>query len=161
MNEHGFSKNRGVFFFLQKPDPISLSSYTNKLEVEWKYICWVQAIELENTMKINSAAAVLKSPEVSLSLPRAITWGKLPVWFLKCCTMGKKTTCIHWVFVVSDVSYETKLWLHPVSAFPISQLWGNAGKLLLSYLRMEKLAKEGSELGRNLQKSSVAGKVWG
>lgn len=34
MNEHGFSKNRGVFFFLQKPDPISLSSYTNKLEVE-------------------------------------------------------------------------------------------------------------------------------
>lgn len=58
-------------------------------------------------MEINSPTVVLKSPEVSLSLPHAIMWEKLPVWFLKCCTMGGKK-CIHWVFVVSDVLYQTK-----------------------------------------------------
>lgn len=50
----------------------------------------MQAIELGNTMDINSPAAVLKSPEVSLSLPQAITWEKLPVWFLTRFTMKKK-----------------------------------------------------------------------
>lgn len=87
----GSQRTGEIFFFSAEARPhFSIKLYKHKLEVEWKYLYWVQAIELENTMEINSPAAVLKSPEVSFSLPQAITGEKLPIWFLKCCTMGKK-----------------------------------------------------------------------
>lgn len=86
----GSQRTGEVFFSAEARPHFTIKLYKHKLEVKWKYIYLVQAIELENTMEINSPAAVLKSPEVSLSLPQAITWKKLPVWFLKCCTMEKK-----------------------------------------------------------------------
>lgn len=122
-------KEQGSFLFSAEARPhFTIKLYKHKLEVELKYIYLVQVIELENTMEINSPAALLKSPEVSLSLPQAITREKLPVWFLKYCTMEKKKkkkrSCNHWSFVVSDVLYQSKLWLHQCPHFPLVSFEG-------------------------------------
>lgn len=99
-------------------------------------------------MEINSPnpAALLKSPGVSLSLLQAITSEKLPVWLLKCSTMEKKDASAGVLLFLGFYIRQGCTKAQGLQ-FLVGQLWGNTGKLLLSYLGMGKLTKGGSELG--------------
>lgn len=101
-------------------------------------------------MEINSPkpAALLRSPRVSLSLLQAITWEKLPVCLLKRSTVEKIKDASAGVLVLPLVYTKQGCEKTQVLQLPVGQLWGNASKLLLSYLGMGKLTKRGPGLGR-------------